>query len=171
MDGAVNVDCEAWVDPDQIVDLTRFPWPWADDSVDGVCMIHVLEHLPDTVATICELYRIMKPGAEAMINVPHPRSDQFIGSPTHVSAITDETMLCFSQRHNRLLLEPGNPIANELLGLQHGVDFELVKNERTLTTHWWNKWTSGELTADELQFAMATYNNVIDEFRMVLRKV
>jgi predicted SAM-dependent methyltransferase len=42
LDGFRNVDKFAACDPNEVVDLEVFPWPWADDSVDEVVMSHVL---------------------------------------------------------------------------------------------------------------------------------
>lgn len=67
LDGYVNVDVVG--DPDVTHDLETFPWPWADDSVEDVQLIHVLEHLGQDpkvyVQIIKELYRICQ--ADAMI--------------------------------------------------------------------------------------------------------
>lgn len=52
-------------------DLTIFPWPIQDDSFDLVICSHILEHLPDTVATMEELNRITRHGGKIYIEVPH----------------------------------------------------------------------------------------------------
>jgi SAM-dependent methyltransferase len=41
----------------------------ADDSADLVCMIRVLHHLPDPSAELRQLYRILRPGGYALIEV------------------------------------------------------------------------------------------------------
>ena len=44
-EGFINVDSQPGCQPDLVLDLEALPWPWADDSVDEVDLIHVLEHL------------------------------------------------------------------------------------------------------------------------------
>lgn len=82
-EGFLSVD----VDPpaDVISDLTQ-PWPWPDSSVDEVLAFDVFEHLPDKRQTMNELWRVLKPGAIARIQVPHATDgDGGHCDPTHVS--------------------------------------------------------------------------------------
>lgn len=48
---------------------TPVPVAVNDDSVDEVIAIHVIEHLPNTVRVMEELFRITHPGIT--IEVPH----------------------------------------------------------------------------------------------------
>jgi len=50
---------------------TPVPVAVNDDSVDEVIAIHVIEHLPNTVRVMEELFRITHPVAGIMIEVPH----------------------------------------------------------------------------------------------------
>ena len=50
------------------LDLTNLDL--ATDSIDLVLCIHVLEHIPDDVAALQEMRRILKDGGIALINVP-----------------------------------------------------------------------------------------------------
>lgn len=70
---------------DQIVDLSQ-PWPWPTSSVSEVRAHDVFEHLPDRIQTMNELWRVMKPGALATIEVPNAAkgAGQW-QDPTHVS--------------------------------------------------------------------------------------
>jgi len=83
MPGFIGVDiCQP---ADQIADLSK-PWPWPDSSVDEVIALDVVEHLPDKINTLNELWRVLKPGARATIEVPSASkgagADQ---DPTHTS--------------------------------------------------------------------------------------
>lgn len=51
--------------------LTEFPWPIPDASYDLIICQHVIEHLPDTVKTLEEFYRIAKPGGKIFVETPH----------------------------------------------------------------------------------------------------
>lgn len=52
-------------------DLTQFPWPIEDKSYDLVICQHCIEHLPDTVKTMEEFNRILKPGGKVFLETPH----------------------------------------------------------------------------------------------------
>lgn len=84
--GWINVDI---VPPcDQVVDLAG-PWPWADSSVDEILAEDVIEHLPNKRKTMNELWRVLKPGGVARIQVPHATNgDGGHCDPTHVSMWT-----------------------------------------------------------------------------------
>lgn len=81
--GFTNIDI---VPPaDQIADL-REPWPWNDNSVDEVLARDVFEHLPDKRHSMNELWRVLKPGGIARIQVPHATDgDGGHCDPTHRS--------------------------------------------------------------------------------------
>ncbi|HXB70748.1 MAG TPA: methyltransferase domain-containing protein [Candidatus Acidoferrales bacterium] len=49
-------------------DLTRCPLP--DGSVDGIVLLNVLEHIEDDDAAMRHVYRILRPGGVAVIEVP-----------------------------------------------------------------------------------------------------
>ena len=50
------------------VDITAIPFP--ENTFDVVLCNHVLEHIPDDRQAMSELYRVMKPGAWAILQVP-----------------------------------------------------------------------------------------------------
>lgn len=56
----------------QKVDLSTFPWPWKDSSVDEVLMIDFLEHFPyaQTEVILRESNRVLKKGGLVDIQVP-----------------------------------------------------------------------------------------------------
>lgn len=49
-------------------DLVTCPLP--SDSVDAVILLNVLEHIKDDATAMCQVYRILKPGGVAVIEVP-----------------------------------------------------------------------------------------------------
>lgn len=83
----------------EVADL-RQPWPWADSSVDHVRAWDIIEHLPDKIFTMNELWRVLKPGATAEIAVPTTDGSGAFQDPTHVS---------FWNRRSFLYYETGNP--------------------------------------------------------------
>jgi hypothetical protein len=54
------------------VDLSKFPWPWADGCASEVLMYDFLEHFPyvDTKVILRELRRILSSSGKAEIQVP-----------------------------------------------------------------------------------------------------
>ena len=174
LDGFVNVDREAACNPDRVVDLERFPWPFEDDCAETIVMNHVLEHLgADTrtfFAVMRELYRICKADATLHVHVPHPRHDDFLSDPTHVRAVTPQAMAMFSKRLNREWREKG--VANSPLALYLDVDFETVSTTIMLEERWQKKLTvNGAFDSAAAEEAIATYNNVAKEYRIVMRAV
>jgi SAM-dependent methyltransferase len=69
--GAKGVDIRGNALADVFHDLNRFPWPFEDEEFDVLVCRHVLEHLVETDKVMEEFYRILRPGGEAVIEVPH----------------------------------------------------------------------------------------------------
>jgi SAM-dependent methyltransferase len=69
--GYINVDIRKEVNPDLVVDLNKFPYPFKDNTFDLVEAFHVLEHLNSPFEAMFELHRILKNGGELKIAVPH----------------------------------------------------------------------------------------------------
>ena len=46
------------------------PLPVADGSVDVVCLLDVIEHLPDPADALAEAGRVLRPGGRLVVNVP-----------------------------------------------------------------------------------------------------
>ncbi|MGD1930046.1 MAG: class I SAM-dependent methyltransferase [Leptolyngbyaceae cyanobacterium] len=59
-------------------DIRRLPF--ADASFDAVIFAHVLEHMADPVATLCEMVRVLKPGAPLIGSVTRKGLGQLLMS-------------------------------------------------------------------------------------------
>ena len=97
LDGYVNVDLVAA--PGTVVADLRQPWPWEDDSVEQVRAWDIVEHLPDKIHTMNELWRVLAPGGTVEIAVPTTDGTGAFQDPTHVS---------FWNRRSFLYYEAGN---------------------------------------------------------------
>lgn len=69
-DGWVNVDVVPECDPDLVVNLSSFPWPFAAASFDRILAGHVFEHLPSIGDALAECGRILRPGGTVDIRLP-----------------------------------------------------------------------------------------------------
>ncbi|MFO1316710.1 MAG: hypothetical protein U1F58_14025 [Burkholderiales bacterium] len=168
--GYVNVDLYAECAPDVVCDLERLPWPWPDDAVDRVVFNHSLEHLGQASRTFLgmmqELYRVCRDRAEIEIVVPHPRSDDFLGDPTHVRAITPNLLSLFNRELNDRWREVG--ASNSPLAYYLGVDFVLARSEQVLAEPYAGQYAQGVLAAEHVDTMARELNNIVREYRMLL---
>lgn len=67
---AWNVDQIRNVDPDEVLNITETPWPWADNSFTEVRLYHVLEHVEHIPETLRECCRVLEPGGSIEIRWP-----------------------------------------------------------------------------------------------------
>lgn len=88
--GYINADL---LGGDVQCDLRKFPWPWPDNFADEILMWHVLEHLPDTYATMAEIKRILKPGGRFVGQVPHCYSQLAFGCAQHHHYFSEKTFI------------------------------------------------------------------------------
>jgi len=171
--GWVNCDKVPDCNPEQVVDLEKFPWPWPDSSAEEVLLSHVLEHLGQAtevyLGIVKELYRVCRDGAAVSIIVPHPRHDHFLTDPTHVRPITPDGLRMFSQAVNREWIAKQG--ANTPLALYLGVDFEIETIDMTLAEPWIGRLERSEITEAELEYAARTFNNVVQQTKIVLRAI
>jgi SAM-dependent methyltransferase len=169
-EGYVNVDKYDSFAPDVVWDLEIFPWPFESNSVDEIVLYHVLEHLGATVDTFLgimkELYRVCKPDAQIFITVPHSRSDGFLGDPTHVRPINSDILSLFSKKKNLEWKEFGWP--NTPLATYIDVDFDTTEVIMVLRSPWREDFYSETKSEQEIQFAINSYFNVVDEIKITL---
>jgi hypothetical protein len=174
VDGYVNVDASGVCQPDEVVDLEVTPWPWPSDCAEEILFNHSLEHMgsdPKVFLEIMkEIYRIAAPGAQVLINVPHPRHDNFINDPTHVRPITPTLLELFDRQLNDKWRD--TQASNSPLAHYTGVDFELDTVRIILDEPYATQMQSGKITDEELNRMLRHQNNVATEFRMrlVVRK-
>lgn len=84
-EGYINVDGFAECNPDLIWNLNITPYPWATNSVDGIVMTHVLEHLDNWWGAFTECARVLKPGGFLQIHVPDESSSTALTYRDHVN--------------------------------------------------------------------------------------
>jgi hypothetical protein len=133
----------------------------------------VLEHLGETTQSylgiIKELYRVCTPNAVVRIAVPHPRHDDFINDPTHVRAVTPDSLALFSKKWNRIWIDNG--AANTPLGTYLDVDLEITKLENVLDEPWASRRQTNQISDADLLLASRQFNNVIKEMRIEVKVI
>lgn len=102
LDGWINHDIAPLPGVSVVHDLRNLPWPFEDNSFEEIRMHHVLEHLPDTVATLEELHRVSTDGAQIHVRVPYWNARDMATDPTHVVAFSEQSFDYFdpSKRHH-----------------------------------------------------------------------
>lgn len=171
--GYINVDKYNNFSPEIVHDLEIFPWPFEDSSISEIVMHHVLEHIgADTntfLSIIKEVYRISQNGCYLKIAVPHPRSYGFESDPSHVRIITPQIMSLFSLKNNLEWAKNGWP--NTPLATYLAVDFEITNVTNFLTPYWLEELQAGRKSEQEINFAVDSYFNVIDQVQIDLRVI
>jgi hypothetical protein len=172
-DGWVNVDRVPDCNPDMVCDLEKFPWPFADCSVDEILLNHVLEHLGESceiyLGIIGELYRVCVNEATIYINVPHPRHDHYLADPTHVRPISVEGLRMFDQELNRVWISNG--YSDTPLGVYLGVDFRIKAFKYIIDSSYKEKVEKGEYKLEDMIDMARTHNNVFNQIDIELTVV
>ncbi len=131
--GAIGVDYNTGTDADVIHDLGQFPYPFKDNEFDLIVSFHVLEHVPDVMALITELYRITKHGGRIRIVTPHYSNPDWASDPTHRNHFNSYTFNTFvpAKRefkfYTQVNLKPVKTVVT-LLNLWRALGFEFLVN-------------------------------------------
>lgn len=83
-DGFLGVDIVSGSNVDIVANLTQ-EFPFASNTIDYVRAHDIVEHLPDRIYTMNEIWRISRPNAIADIRVPSTDGRGAFQDPTHVS--------------------------------------------------------------------------------------
>lgn len=110
MEGWVNLDREARVEPDVVFDLNnlqlineikqnqeRLILPFLANTFDEMLMSHLIEHLPNPLAVMEELWRVAKPGCLFTLRLPYGGSDSAFEDPQHCRQYFLQSFEYFSQ--------------------------------------------------------------------------
>ncbi len=105
--GTAKESCSIGVDRvplegvDVVADLGKFPYPFADNTFDVLYLKDIIEHLPDTMAVMEEIYRIAKPSAKIFIRTANWNSHFTFMDPTHCKAFTENSFDFFGNYEGR----------------------------------------------------------------------
>jgi ubiquinone/menaquinone biosynthesis C-methylase UbiE len=109
----------------EVADL-RVPWPWPDNAVDQIRAWDIIEHLPDKIFTMNEMWRVLRPGGRTEISVPTTDGTGAWQDPTHVS---------YWNRRSFAYYECGNPY-RERFARSYGIQarFRVVQERSDQTS-------------------------------------
>ena len=97
--GAIGIDLNSASAADVLVDLDRFPYPFADRCFDNLRAIHVIEHLTDVVRTMEEFHRLVRNGGRIRIETPHYTDYSSFCDPTHKHHLNSFSFRYFGEDH------------------------------------------------------------------------
>jgi hypothetical protein len=171
LDGYLNVDISDFSNPDQRVDLNVTPWPWKDNEFGHIVAKDVLEHLGDNndhfIQILKEMYRVSDNAAVWEIQVPHWRCDIALDDPSHKRLITMGTFMLFNQKKNFDRMVENQ--SDSLLAFEHEIDLEVCDVQFEYLPHWEQRVKSGEISEEELNYALNTFNNVALSMKLLIQ--
>lgn len=100
--GFVTVDLR---DAEITCDLTG-PWPFADNSIGLIRAHHIIEHLPDTIHFFNEAYRVLKPGAFILVEVPATSGSGAFSDPTHIKFFNKRSFQYYTNQQISQYIQP-----------------------------------------------------------------
>lgn len=191
--GWVNVDRVQLPGVNEATDLFRFPWirssnndPFNDNSISEIWAAHLIEHIPHKVTTsypmpteyvsryskLCntldgffvffaECWRVLKPDGLIHIRAPLAPGVGSLTDPTHHRYLTPGTFgYLFGQDDGKAA--PFDYALPFRFALHEPVMYRLRQPSQHRIEHY---------TEEGLGELMTKYNNVVDEFRLVLKAV
>jgi acetyltransferase-like isoleucine patch superfamily enzyme len=131
--GYLGVDICPAPNVDLVADLTQ-QFPFLESSVDELRAYDVIEHLPDRIHTMNEIWRVCKPNALVEIFVPSSDGRGAFQDPTHVSFWNLNSFYYFSVGHPLLNLchQYGFKGAFEIISLKEYSSSDQVVHVHTL---------------------------------------
>ena len=155
--GFKGVDIISDKDVDFVLDLEKFPWePFSDNSVEEVFCSHYLEHTPDLMKFMDEIWRICEDGAKITFISPYYTSIRAWQDPTHKRAISEATFQYFDKDWRQMNKLDHYPIKSH---------FKVEKMAVFFNPPWDKK------TEEARQFAQQHYWNVVSDILIELKVV
>ena len=97
VEGFIGVDKIQTGQVDVVHDMNVYPYPFPDNTIDEVLLLNILEHFPDIIRVIEEVWRICRHGAHVRVLVPYYNSPGACQDPTHKSFFTEKTFDYFAE--------------------------------------------------------------------------
>ncbi|HLX53430.1 MAG TPA: hypothetical protein VKR58_05800 [Aquella sp.] len=160
VEGFKGLDICDGIGADWVHDLTVYPWPFEDDSVDEYLAAHVFEHIPalHRGKFMDEVWRTLKMGASIRVITPGHMCDRAWQDYSHIMPPIVPSSYNYFMRDYR-----------EFNKLTHGV-YDLKCNfsvsiNGVVDGTWINR------SEDAKQFASRHYWNVINDYDVTMIKI
>lgn len=133
-------------------DIQKDKLPWADESMDSITCMHVVEHLHNLQGLFSEAVRLLKPEGRIYIETPHPKTStlpglqgraagiftmNFYDDPTHVAPVSIERLASYCREYGLQVLSSG--ISRNLLFAAANLVYTFLPPSRrkyTAKAHW-----------------------------------
>lgn len=170
-EGAVGLDNNPRTNADVIHDLGDLPYPFPDDEFDLVVSNHVIEHVPDVMAFITELYRVTKNGGRIKLLTPHYTNPDWANDPTHrnhINSYTFNTFLAGRQVFDFYTDVQLRPVSCHvsllnlwrLLGIQFIVNLDQKAPNLRFLRKFWEHYLSNIIRGKELRFEFEVVKSI-----------
>lgn len=161
--GAIGLDNNPRTAADVIHDLGEVPYPFDDDEFDEIISRHAVEHVPDVMAFITELYRITKNGGRIKLVTPHYTNPDWATDPTHRNHFNSFSFNAFMPErrvfdfYTDVKLKPLHTYVSLLnlwkaLGIEFIVNLDQKSSRFRFTRKFWEHYLSYIIRGKELHF-------------------
>ena len=160
VDKVTGVDFAKCEGVDIVHDLTKFPYPFKDNSVDVIFSSHFAEHLDgfERAKFMDECYRILKPDAKMRLIHPYYKSVRAVQDFSHKWPPISENSYLYWRKDFR----EGNKLTHGVYNLKCNFDFNIFYTWQDVT--WANK------NEETRNFAVNHYFNVVADMIVDLVK-
>ena len=133
-EGLLGIDIVQRPNVDIVHDLSLFPYPFEDNSVEFIQAHHVLEHVPDFIKTVEELCRICKDNSIIEVRCPHASCFPTVwADPTHKRALVKNSFIHWSNEAKHIYGFKGELIVDEVR--LHFCLYQGIRNGKQTTSN------------------------------------
>lgn len=97
--GAIGIDRNPDSRAEVLCDLDFFPYPFKENSFDGIYCAHVIEHVADVMGTMEEFFRLTRNGGTIFLATPHYTDFSSFCDPTHKWHLNSYSFRYFGANH------------------------------------------------------------------------
>ena len=162
-EGAIGLDNNPRTAADVIHDLGQVPYPFPDNEFDLIVSRHVIEHVPDVMSFIGELYRITKNGGRIRLVTPHYTNPDWATDPTHRNHFNSYSFNTFTPEravfdfYTEIQLKPVQTKVTLLnlwraLGIEFIVNLDQKAAKLRFLRKFWEHYLSNIIRGKELHF-------------------